>query len=109
LNASCQDLVGAVGGVVLVDSRTKFLVGARRVPVGGAEEVNTVEYAEDIGEGLWGVNRPDQPAVGIQLAAKIAPRAQCAAVPQGVPDEDDGLAMPAKEVWILGIVRDQVT
>ncbi len=77
-------------------------VAVLNAPVAAAEEVDAVEDAEHVHVDAFG--GPDHLVVGIGLAANIGPLCDCAAVAEGVPEEDDGFALPVKEVGIVAVV-----
>lgn len=106
-DARRPDFVGLVGAVVGGNLVAEALIDDGHVavldaPVAAAEEVDAVEDAEHVHVDALG--GPDHLVVGVGFAANAGPLRDCTAVAEGVPEKDDGLALPVKEVGIVAVV-----
>lgn len=102
---------GVVGAIVGVDAVAEALIDAVDVvvlnaPVGGAEEVDTVEDLEQVGVDALG--GPQGLVVRIDLLANTAPFGQGTTIAQRVPEEDDWFALPVEKVGIVAVMGEHI-
>src|SRR5215469_2612225 len=97
--------------VVSIHLRTETLINCCHIaildaPVPCTEEVYIIEDAQQCGIDAFG--RPDGLVVWINLAANICPRCKRAAIAKGIPEENDWLPPPVKEMSIVTIMSEHI-
>lgn len=105
------DLLCMVLLIIAIDLLAKALIDLGNIvvldaPVGRAKEMDAIKDAQQAV--IHALGGPDRLIVWIDLLADGAPIGKRAVVAEGMPEEKDWLAVPVKEVRVIGIMSHSI-